>query len=251
MASYLGIEVISQTAGETKVPGKNIPRAVILISFVAIFFAIALSTLAVGLISWQELSASFKDPIVALAKHLPFGSILAYFFAFMGFSILASTVNSGIVGISRIIFQASNEGLLPSILGKTSRRFRTPYVSIIIFSLISLILALSGQMESIAQLYNFGALLAYTLVCISLVALRIKIPQLFRPFRLPFSKKITYKNKVMEISLLGIFGVIATGGMWIAVIFLHTLGAIVGSIWMLFGAILYIIQKRRRKADQK
>src|SRR5690348_1819394 len=193
MSSYLGIEVISQSAGETRRPAKNIPRAVFLISAATVIATLAVSTLAVGVRNVQDFVSnptSVNDPVAFVALALPNGQILAALASFLGISVLLVASNAGIVGASRITYAMSEDGAIPKLFGRLHKKHNTPFISIIIFSAVSVAIAFSGQLDLVAQLYNFGALLAYVIVGLSLISLRNSDKALFRPFKTPGSIKI-------------------------------------------------------------
>ena len=67
------------------------------------------------------------------------------------------------MGISRASFSMGAHMQIPAILHKVHPRFRTPYVAIIIGSVIACVLALLGSIATLADLYAFCAMLACTL----------------------------------------------------------------------------------------
>lgn len=261
MSSYLGIEVISQSAGETRRPAKNIPRAVFLISGATVTATLAFSTLALGVRHYQDFIAnptSINDPVAFIALKLPNGWALAGLAALLGMSVLLVASNAGIVGSSRISYAMSEERVIPKIFGRLHKKYNTPFVSIIIFSAISMGLAFSGQLALVAELYNFGALLAYIIVGLSLISLRNKEKELMRPFKTPFAFSIrpfwkTRRNDNAQVArekekyvipVIGLACVIADLIIWILVVILHPLGRTFGSIWMAFGLLLFFVYTR-------
>src|SRR5206468_12255627 len=187
MSSYLGIEVISQSAGETRRPAKNIPRAVFLISAATVAASLSFSTLAVGVRNVQDFQSSINDPVAFIALALPNGWILAGLASFLGISVLLVAANAGIVGASRITYAMSQDGVIPKVFGRLHKKYNTPFISIIVFSSISVAIAFSGELSLAAQLYNFGALLAYVIVGLSLISLRNTDRAMFRLFKAPGS----------------------------------------------------------------
>src|SRR5215472_15341662 len=136
MSSYLGIEVISQSAEETRRPAKNVPRAVLLISVVTVVATFSFSTLAVGVRSVQDFvnnAYSINDPVAFIALALPNGWILASLASILGISVLLVASNAGIVGVSRITFAMSRDGVIPRLFGRLHGRLKTPYVAILVF----------------------------------------------------------------------------------------------------------------------
>lgn len=258
MSSYLGIEVISQSAGETRRPAKNIPRAVFLISAATVAAALSVSTLAVGVRNVQDFVSnptSVNDPVAFLALALPNGQLLAGLASFLGVSVLFVAANAGIVGASRITYAMSQDRAIPSIFGRLHKKRNTPFVSIIIFSSVSVAIAFSGQLDFAAQLYNFGALLAYVIVGMSLISLRNSDRALFRPFKAPgsitirpFWRKTTADpQERYTIPIIGVLCVIADLTVWLLVVILHPLGRIFGTVWMGLGLLIFFAYTRVRK----
>jgi basic amino acid/polyamine antiporter, APA family len=266
MSSYLGIEVISQTAGETKRPAKNIPRAVFLISAAVVVATLSFSTLALGVRNYQDFVSnptSIYDPVAFIALALPNGWILAGLAAILGMSVLLVASNAGIIGASRITYAMSQDAVIPRTFGRLHKRRNTPFISIIAFSSISVALALSGELGFVAELYNFGALIAYVIVGLSLISLRNKEKAVFRPFKTPGSISIkpfwrrrsneaTVSSESYTIPVIGVLCVVADLIIWLLVVVLHPLGRIFGSIWMGFGLLLFFAYTRiqKTKSDQ-
>jgi basic amino acid/polyamine antiporter, APA family len=258
MSSYLGIEVISQSAGETRRPAKNIPRAVFLISAATVIATLTVSTLAVGVRNVQDFvnnPTSVNDPVAFLALALPNGQILAALASFLGISVLLVASNAGIVGASRITYAMSEDGAIPRLFGRLHKKHNTPFISIIIFSAVSVAIAFSGQLDLVAQLYNFGALLAYVIVGLSLISLRNSDKALFRPFKTPGSitiKPFWRRNRSgteerYVIPIIGVLCVLADLTVWLLVVILHPLGRVFGSAWMGLGLLIFFAYTRVRK----
>ncbi len=245
MASYLGIEVISQTAEETKRAGRTIPLAVKLVSAIVIGFALAFSTLAVGVVGWEKLAASYKDPAAVVAENLPFGNILSVWVSIIGMTVCYVATNTGVVGVSRMAYAMGKEGMLPRWLSELHPKFLTPYRAILLFSVIQLALALVGHLGLAADLYNFGALISYTIVNLAVVALRIKDPYRYRPFRMPGNIRVRIRGRRVELPLLALLGALSTAVLWFMVVWTHEEGRNVGFAWMVAGLILYYFYQRK------
>jgi APA family basic amino acid/polyamine antiporter len=258
MSSYLGIEVIAQSAGETRRPAKNIPRAVFLISAATVAAALLFSTLAIGVRSAQDFianPASINDPLSFVAVRFPSGWIFASLAALLGMATLLVASNAGIVGSSRLTFSMSQEGTIPKFFSRLHRRYRTPFIAIIVFSSVSIGLAFTGQLNLVAELYNFGALLAYVIVGLSLIELRNREKDLVRPFATPFSFKIrafwkkdpAARHERYTVPVIGLAAVVADLIIWILVVLLHQLGRDFGSLWMGVGLLMFFLYTRFRK----
>lgn len=259
MSSYLGIEVVSQSSGETKNAGKNIPRAIFLISCAVIAATLAYSTLALGIVPYQEIQnnpTAINYPVSFIASRLPFGWALGGLTALLGISVLIVAANAGIVGVSRITYAMSEEGVLPKIFGQLHRRYKTPVVSILVFSSFAVIVvvAFSAQLDILAEMYNFGALIAYMLVSLSLISLRNSERNLVRPFKTPWSIRINRRNQSngrgeYEIPILAVGCFCADLIIWVLVVMLHPIGREVGTVWMILGLLIYYLYTRIHRVD--
>lgn len=248
MTSFIGIESIAQAAEETKRPQKWIPRANKLSIIAVVVFAVGLSGLSMGLMPWQALAASQTDPMAAIASRIPYiGHFLAPIVALTGFTICFVSTNTGVIGASRVVFSMGRFGLMPAWFYKVHRKFRTPIRTIVVFGLIGAAIALFGELHFVADLYNFGALLSYVIVNMSLIVLRNKEPDAYRAWRLPGTLKIRLLGKQIFVPVISIIGTIATGTMWAFVIGFHAEGRIVGTIWLAIGIIGFIVFRRSRK----
>lgn len=258
MSSYLGIEVVSQSAGETRHAAKNIPRAVFLISGAVVAATLAYSTLALGVVRNQIFRtnpSAINDPVPFIVSRLPDGWAFGGLTALLGMSVLLVAANAGIVGLSRITYAMSDEGAIPKIFSRVHPRFRTPYVSIIVFSLFTIVIvvAFSAQLDVLAEMYNFGALIAYMIVGLSLISLRNKEKNLIRPFKMPGLIRVTRKDKKTQNTneyYLPIFAVgcfVADFIIWILVVILHPIGREVGTAWILLGLLGYYLYSRLQK----
>jgi len=252
MASYIGIESISQAAEETKKPSKVIPRATKLSIVSVLVIAVSLSFLTVTLLPWQVVAASPENPLYILSSAYPvIGGVLSVWVAFMGIWICTVSTNTGVVGVSRVTFSMGRLGLLPKSLARISRKFRTPYITIIVFSLVAVTLILVNILLSsayllnlIASIYNFGALVAYMYVNLSAVKLRLENGS-DGGYKAPLNVPIKYKGKRVAISLIPVIGFVSCGIIWLILILLHSLGRELGIIWFAIGLVMFLFYRRK------
>jgi hypothetical protein len=136
---------------------------------------------------------------------------------------------------------------MPTWFYKVHERFRTPVRTIAVFGLIGATMALLGELRFVADLYNFGALLSYVIVNVSLIVLRNKEPDAYRAWKLPGTLKIDALGKRILVPVISIIGAVSTGAMWLLVVGFHAEGRIVGTIWVTIGVIGFIAFRRSRK----
>jgi APA family basic amino acid/polyamine antiporter len=259
MVAYTGIETVANLGSEAKDPVKSIPRAVMMVFVTVIVLYAFLSMTALSAYPIQqapdgawftELTQKFlEDPIMGIAYAMP-----GYIPVFLGFwvALLASTIliiatNAGMLGASRLAYFMGQRQQLPGFFSRLSKKSHVPMNSILIFSAIAVALVGTGKVELLADLYAFGAVLAYTLAHASIIALRIKEPNLPRPFKIPLN--ITVKGR--QIPLTAILGGIATAVTWLIVVYTHAIGRIVGFAWIGVGFLIFFLYRRYKKKQRE
>lgn len=246
MVAYIGIESIAQLGGETRRASRSVPRA-IMITMVALFVMyFGISTIALSAIHPKVLATTYlADPLAGIAAALPIGSrFFGPWIGVLGATILFVAANAGLVGASRLTFAMGEYYQVPRIFYRLHPRFRTPYISLALFAgLAGLIVLVAKQLTFIADLYNFGAMLAFSLAHLSLLGLRIRKPRLERPFRIPFNIKVNGA----ELPITAIVGFLATVAVWIDVVISKPAGRNLGFIWMGIGLICYLAYRKKKK----
>jgi APA family basic amino acid/polyamine antiporter len=252
MVAYTGIEAITQVAGETKNPGRNIPRSIFFVVITLFIAYLGVCVVAFSSIHPKELATTYmEDPIAGITKSLalsaPQFSFFTHWVGLIAAAILFSAANSGLIGASRLTFAMGGNFQLPRFFYSLHPKFKTPYISILFFAGVSAIIILevagrgSEPLKYLAELYNFGAMLSFALAHISVIGLRIKEPELTRPFKI----KPNIKIKGKEIPIFTILGLLATSTVWILVVVEKPAARYLGFLWMIFGIILYIRYRQK------
>ncbi len=240
MSSFIGIESIAQAAEETKRPDRTIPRATKMSILAVLIFALGLSAVSLGMISWTGLRDNLSAPISALVSTIGLiGSLMLPVVAFTGFAICLVSSNTGIIGVSRVVFSMSNFGLLPEWFSKVNSKTRTPVRTILVFGSIGALMALIGALDWVADLYNFGALLSYLMVNISLIVLRQTDRDTHRSWKIPFSIKVPFRGTIYDVPIPSLVGVTACASIWSLVIIFHPVGRLLGLTWTSIGVLIY------------
>jgi APA family basic amino acid/polyamine antiporter len=181
--AYLGFETVSTAASETRNPQKDMPFGIIGALGACTVIYIIVAAVLTGIVPFRELGVA--DPIAVAADRMgrPQMATLIKLGALMG---LSSVLLVNCFGQSRICFAMSRDGLLPKLFGALHRRFRTPWLGIVVLCAISAVLAAVFPLSVLGDLVSLGTASAFIIVCISLMWLRATRPDLHRPFRVPF-----------------------------------------------------------------
>jgi len=279
--AFTGLETVSQMAEETKRPQIKAPRALILMTVVVLVIFAGISISAFSAMTPAELGSQWAtDPVAGIAHKLSaaivpgemvkglseaaYQIIVAYILdvvrnvlpvlvALLAGTILFIATNAGLLGISRLAFSLGRFQLIPAELGHVHSRFKTPYIAIILFGLISLVLQVPGffgpdVFANLGGLYAFGSMLSFALAHLSILALRIKKPEITRPFKLRLNVKIANR----ELPLTAILGLLGTTVIWIVVVILQPYSRWVGFGWIIIGlGTFFLFRKlKHRSAEQ-
>lgn len=247
MVAYTGIESIAQLGAEAKRPQKNVPKAIVLAFYVLIAMYLGLSVVALSVLSPHELATTYQeDPIAGIVAKLPFAShVMGPWLGLLAASLLFVAANAGLIGASRLSFNLGEYYQLPRFFYKLNHRFKTPQNALIVFAILSMIIVIAskGSLTFLADLYNFGAMIAFTSAHCSLLAIRYKYPKMDRPFKIPLN--ITFRKKSYPIS--AILGALCTSSVLILVIITKPYGRNLGILWMAAGLGLYFYYRRYKK----
>jgi APA family basic amino acid/polyamine antiporter len=240
--AFIGIESITQAAEETKRPSHTIPSAIKVVIILVVTFCLMLSVLSVGSVGWEVLSENKENALVAFAREIPvYGEMLVLVTGITGFLVCVVSANTGIIGASRVMYSLSKHNLLPKILSWTHPKFKTPWLTVLIFPALAIPL-IFVRIEILSGIYAFGALIAYILINLSFIAL--KNADFDSMFRVPLVFGINLRGKNYKIPLTGVIGFVACTFSLFAVILPQSTTLIVGVSWMIIGMVIYYINSK-------
>jgi APA family basic amino acid/polyamine antiporter len=254
--AYTGIETMSQMAEETKRPETNVPRALVMMIIAVLVIFAGISLVSLSAMSPEELASEWsRDPVAGIAFYLPIElirTVLKPLIAVLAGTILLIATNAGLIGISRLAFSLGTNNLVPPALSRVHTKFKTPYIAIIVFSLIAILILVPGFFEpdvfaKMGALYAVGSLLAFMFAHASIISLRVKKPEMPRPFKLGWNVRI----KGRELPVSAMIGFAATVSIWIIILITEPYSRWVGLGWMVVGLIIYYFYRlmQRKSSD--
>jgi APA family basic amino acid/polyamine antiporter len=183
--AYIGFDAVSTAAQEAKNPQKDMPAGILGSLGISTVLYILVALVLTGIVYYPELNV--PDPIAVgvdkMGKAVEWLRPIIKMAAIAG---LSSVILVMLMGQPRIFLSMSRDGLLPAFFGKVHPKYKTPYVGTLITGFVAFILAGVLPISILGELVSIGTLFAFAIVCIGIWILRIKRPELNRPFQVPF-----------------------------------------------------------------
>jgi len=257
MIAYTGIETISNMAEEAKDAARTIPRSVGLtvVAVLALYLLIPIVALSAMPVTQDAagnyataLGSTFADdPILGIVENLGLAhmptEVLRYYVGILAAVILLIATNAGLIGVSRLTYSMGQHRQLPESLRQVHPRYRTPYIAILIFSVIAIITLLPGQTDFLATMYSFGAMLSFTIAHVAVIQLRRKQPDVERTWKPP----LNVRAFGFEVPISAVLGGLGTFIAWVVVMALNPTTLIVGLGWMVLGITVYVLYRRNQR----
>jgi APA family basic amino acid/polyamine antiporter len=180
---YLGGEAIVAAQAEVKAPKKTISRAIVLSCLILILFYSLISLVIFRVVSTEELAVQSSTLSFVAERLLGSTGVLAITFA--GVIAALTSVNTSIMAQSRVAYALARDGYFPKFCSKLHSSFCTPWVTIFIGSGIAIITSLIAGITFVTYATDFGFIMGFIFVNLSVIALRSKMPNLERPFKIP------------------------------------------------------------------
>lgn len=218
--AFGGIETSLNVSGEVKNPGKTIPRGIFMGVFGVLVIYMLLQLVAQGVLG-DELAMHKEAPLASVAIRL-IGAAGGTIILITGLVSMFGMIGGDVLASSRLLFAASKDKLLPALLARIHPKFATPYWAIITYSLVIVVLAISGGFKQLATLASSSVLIIYLAVVLAMIRLRYKKDETVGAgfkvrggLLVPILAVITicwflYQVTLAEIKAMGIFFLLCT-----------------------------------------
>jgi APA family basic amino acid/polyamine antiporter len=231
--AYIGFDAVSTAAQEAKKPQRDMPIGILGSLVICTVLYILVSLVLTGLVSYKTLNVAAPVALGIDATGVGWGSVLVKIGAVFG---LGSVMLVMLLGQSRVFYSMSKDGLLWKWASDTHQKFRTPWISTIVVGSFAAVMPAFLPIDNLADLVNIGTLLAFTIVSAGVWVLRVRHPDLHRPFRTPL------------VPLVPILGVLS------AVYLMTQLARITWIVmisWLLLGLVIYFTYSVKHSKVQK
>lgn len=214
--SFLGFDAVSTLSEEAKDPKRSVPRAIMIATIVSGLIFIALSYVAQLVFpsnNFEDIESGALDVMVAAG-----GQFLNTFFTAAYVAGALGSALTSQASVARILYAMGRDGILPRrVFGHVSPRFSTPVYAILVVSAVSLV-ALVIDLETLASLISFGALVAFSVVNLSVIK--------------HFFIDLRERDRLVLNLVLPLIGFLLTAWLWTS---LSGLTLAIGLCWLAIG----------------
>ncbi len=180
--AYIGFDAVSTQAGEAINPKKDVPFAIVASLIICTVLYILVSLVLTGMVRFDQLDKAAPVASAFSGVGLKWATLLITIAATAG---LMSVMLVMMLGQTRIFLGMSKDGLLPSFFKDLHPTYLTPHKSTILIGLIISIVAALTPIEKVSEMCSMGTLLAFAMVCMAVMVLRVKKPNIERPYKTP------------------------------------------------------------------
>jgi len=177
--SFGGLTHVASITEEVRNPGRNLPLGMILAWAVVAFFYVAVIAVTVGLVEGEKLSRSLMP--VSLAAETFLGAAGFAVLSLAAIAAFITTANGGLLAASRYPMAMSRDQLLPSALGRISKRFSTPHLSVLLTGAFMICAISFLDLELLVKTASTLMLILFILINISVIIMRESRIQSYRP----------------------------------------------------------------------
>ena len=187
--AYIGFDAVSTAAQEAKNPQRDMPIGIIASLVICTVLYLIVSGVATGVMPYTELDV--PDPIALAADRATIGltvagvGLMPLVIKLGAIAGLSSVILVMLLGQSRVFYSMSRDGLLPAFVNRVHPRFKTPWITSLITGVGVAFFAALLPVREAGSLCSIGTLLAFVIVCTSVVVLRVREPHHHRAFKAP------------------------------------------------------------------
>lgn len=181
--AYIGFDSVSTHAEEAKNPQRDVPIGIIASLLICTVLYIAVSAVVTGMVRYDKINLDAPVSDAFKQAGIPWAQFLVSLGALTG---ITSVLLVLMLSQPRVLLAMARDGLLPrSFFASVHEKFRTPWKATILTGICVALMAAFIPLRILAELVNIGTLLAFVIVCLAVLVMRIRHPEAHRPFKAP------------------------------------------------------------------
>ena len=230
--AFIGFDAVSTAAQETKNPKRNMPIGILGSLAICTLLYILFAHVLTGIASVDFFRGKGGEASVASAiqEYMPGYTWLANFVTVAILAGFSSVILVMLLGQSRVFYSMGKDGLLPKAFGDLHPKYQTPYKANLVILVIVGLFAAFVPGDIVGDMTSIGTLFAFVLVCIAVIILRKKEPDMKREFKTPF------------VPFVPLLGVAACLLMMVGLGWTNWLRLLA---WMVIGVIIYFVYSKK------
>ncbi|MFC4816160.1 MULTISPECIES: amino acid permease [unclassified Flavobacterium] len=198
--AFIGFDAVSTAAQEAKNPQKGMPIGILGSLVVCTILYVLFAHVMTGLVPYYKFAGDAKPAATAFAvtgyDFLQNGLIIAILAGYTSVMLVM------LMGQSRVFYTMSTDGLLPKFFGEIHPKYRTPWKTNLFFLVFVSIFAGFVPVSDLGHMVSIGTLLAFVLVCIGVLVMRKKMPDVPRAFKTPLVPFVPIAGVVVCLYLM-------------------------------------------------
>jgi APA family basic amino acid/polyamine antiporter len=230
--AYIGFDAVSTAAQEAKNPRRDVPIGIIGSLLVCTVLYILVSGIATGVVPYRLLDV--PEPIALAADHANMGW-MARIIKLGAIAGLSSVILVMMLGQTRVFWSMSRDGLLPPLISRVHPRFKTPWLITIATGVVVALFGAVLPVRDAGNLCNIGTLLAFVIVSVGVLVLRVREPELQRKFKVPAIWFVAPMGALSAFALMLYLPLMT----WMRLL-----------VWFLIGMVIYFTYGRRHSKLQ-
>jgi APA family basic amino acid/polyamine antiporter len=246
--AFTSLESASGLSGEVPVKRRDLKRLVasatasVLVVYVGISL-VAVAALPVTPGAGPLTGEALDAPVIAIVQRFEpiwLSDVFVYTTAALASATLVLACHAGMLGLSRLAYSLTTNRQIPSVLGRLHPNYGTPYVVIVVAAVLASALVVPRDLEALAGVYAFGAMLAFLIAHVSICVLRYREPDRPRPYRIPLSVRV----RGGDLPLPAVLGAAMAAGGLLSLLAFHEGARYVGIVWTAAGIAFYVTYRR-------
>ncbi len=226
--AYIGFDAVSTAGEEASNPRRDLPIGILGSLAICTVLYIVVSLLLTGIVPYASLNTASPMADALKAHGVTWGLALVTAGAIAGLTTVMLVLY---YGLTRVFLAMSRDGLLPPVFSAVNHKTQTPVRIILMSGALIALTAGFTPIGELAELVNIGTLAAFVLVCAGVIVLRRTLPDMPRPFRVPFGPLIPVLGIVFCLYLMSSLPLVT----WMRF-----------GVWMALGLGIYFVYSRHR-----